>query len=157
MFSIYSIYKNSNPITNANQSLSRDNKEDLVKKNILLSLIEKIKNFFKSLYSFFMRKNTLESKIQDLEIKLDRVEQLSNGLAIKEADKDPIVYRILGEMVFDRSYNIFWKLYVSAPKTRKNYLEIGQMSKTNNKYLIESLKAYYTYELVQLKKRSQKS
>lgn len=125
-------------------------------KDCFLNIFKSIKNLFVSIFYriFYCKAPPTDGEMEHSKFlaRKERVDSLSDELASKEANEFPIVYTRLGKEVLKKSYNIFWKAWVSIPYlVSKTYYEIGRKeAEKNPKALISHLKAYYESQIVRL-------
>lgn len=123
--------------------------------NIVSSIKHLILSIFYRIFYCKMPPTQNELKYSDFKARMDRVNDLSPELALKEANEFPIVFTLLGQEVFKKS-NIAWKIYVGIPLLLgiKTYYEIGrEESLKDPRTLIPTLQEYYLQQSATLERK----
>jgi len=133
--------------------------------NIFVRIKDAIKNVFYRLFFCKAPPSDVELKYLDFQSRLERVDSLSEELALKEAEEHQVVFTHYGQHVFKRSWNLVWRIWTSIPVVRnkklvrnKTYYEIGRKEAYKNyKELIPHLKQYYHTQAKRLENQIRRS
>jgi len=127
--------------------------------NVFVGIKNAIKNVFYRLFFCKAPPSDVELKYLDFQSRLDRVDSLSDELALKEADEYPVVFTQFGRHVYKKSWNYLWKIVTYLPVVgNKTYYEIGRKeAQKNPKALIPHLKQYYLRQTQRLESQMRRS
>lgn len=86
----------------------------------------------------------------------EKLDSMTATDAVALADAKPVLYTLLGQDVFSKSWNVVWKALVCMPGFDKTYYEIGKSeAQLSPERLIPTIRTYLNTEIESYQRRIQ--